>query len=133
MDLVGSPGNTGHPGVHRSWRRASARFVELVAAPAVRMAPDRLLASARSSGAVPDPVRRTRATPGGPFAIPPSHVGPHGRSYSRTLGRYDAGGARAIPRTDAPAVRVRTCERNRREFGRLAHYPAVLARFSRSS
>src|SRR6266478_4662612 len=58
MDLDSSAGDPGDGAICLPRRRTSAAPVELAAAAALRLAPDHLLASAGTSGAVPHPLRR---------------------------------------------------------------------------
>src|SRR5262249_12982347 len=58
MGLPGPAGRPGDPALRRPRRRDREAAVELGAPPALRLAPDQLLAGARAAGPVPDPVRR---------------------------------------------------------------------------
>src|ERR1700687_2193160 len=82
--------------LHR--RRNRAAPVELAAAAAVRLAPDHFLASARTSGVVPHPLRRLGIAPLRSPWFPPSHEG--------WLGAYDAGRAGTIPAAHARTLRL---------------------------
>src|SRR5579864_6872487 len=99
MDLDGSASDSGDTGVHRHRRRNRAASVELAAAAALRLAGGHVLASARDTGAVPHPVRRTWSTRVWPVQFPPAH--------GREVPADDAGGARAIPAADAGTLRLR--------------------------
>src|SRR5260370_19326167 len=104
MDLPGSAGNSGDAGIYRRWRRNRDAPVELAAAAALRLAPDHLLASAWTSGAVPDPLRRTWMAPFRSPQFPPSH--------ERPLRAHDTGRARTIPATHARTLGLRAvCKR----------------------
>src|ERR1700756_3526552 len=91
IDFHCSAGDSGDAGLYRHRRRNCAASVELAAAVALRLAPDHLLASAWTSCAVPDPLRRTWTPPFRSLQFPPSH--------GRALWAHDAGRARTIPAT----------------------------------
>src|SRR6266849_1889299 len=97
MDYPCSAGDSGDPGIYRHRRRTSDAFVELAAATALRLAPDHLLASAGTSGAVPDPLRRL----GWSWLSSLQYSAANRRAYSATSGRAlgadDARGARKAP------------------------------------
>src|SRR2546430_51390 len=99
--------------VHRARRRGREVAVELAAAAAFRLAPDHVLAGARTAGAVPDPLRRILDARrlGPPCADPPSHRRSHGGSRRRALGEDDAGRAGTIPAAPARPVRLRSGRR----------------------
>src|SRR5271165_1450730 len=100
MDLPGPAGDSGDGAVYRGRRRSGAASVELVAAGALRLAPDHPLAGAWHPGAVPGPVWRVRWTPRvSPFELSPPHV--------RALGTNDARGAGALPARHARTLRLR--------------------------
>src|ERR1700691_129271 len=73
MVLHRSAGNPGNAADCCHWRRNCSAPMELVVAPAVRMAADHLLASAWTSDAVPNPVRRLALAQPRPLQPPPSH------------------------------------------------------------
>src|SRR3954447_2379652 len=98
MDFPGAARNPRFPALHGGRRRSRAATVELAAATAVWLAPDYVLAGARAARAVPDPLRRS----GGP-RLPIELPSP----ARRALAALDARGARAVPRRDAGAVRLR--------------------------
>src|SRR5207249_5395152 len=58
MDFHCPAGDSGDPCIYCHWRRNSVAPLELAVAAAVRLAPDHLLASPWTSGAVPHPLRR---------------------------------------------------------------------------
>src|SRR5258708_7203028 len=98
MDLDGSLGDSGNPRIHIHRRPTGDAVVELAAANALRLAPDYLLASPRTPGALPHPLRRTgRAR----TFRPPQFPAPHGRA----LGTHDARGAREVPPELARSLR----------------------------
>src|SRR5882724_8740659 len=100
MDLDSSTGDFGDPAICRHRRRTGDAFMELAAAAALRLAPDYLLAGARTPGAVPHPLRRTgRARTFRPPQFPQSH--------ERALREHDARRAGAIPATHARTLRLR--------------------------
>src|SRR6266536_772380 len=98
-DFHCSAGDPGDAVVYGHRRRSSAAAVELAAAAALRLAPNHLLASAWTSGAVPDPLRRTWIARFRSFRYPPSH--------GRALRAHDSGRAGTIPATHARTFRLR--------------------------
>src|SRR6266852_718266 len=98
-DFHCSAGDSGDSGICRHRRRNSAAPVELAAAAALRLAPDHLLASAWTSGAVPDPLRRIWISRFRSLQYPPSH--------GTALQAHDAGRAGTIPATHARTLRIR--------------------------
>src|SRR6266571_4048487 len=99
MDFHCSAGNSGDARICCHWRRNSATPVELAAAAALRLAPDHLLASAWTSDAVPDSLRRTGRARFRSLQFPPSH--------ERALRAHDARRAGTIPATHARTLRLR--------------------------
>src|SRR6266403_5532166 len=93
MDLDSSAGDPGDGAICLPRRRTSAAPVELAAAAALRLAPDHLLASAGTSGAVPHPLRRL----GWPWLSSLQYSATDKRAHGRTLGAHDARGARKVP------------------------------------
>src|ERR1700683_5540504 len=83
--------------IHR--RRNSVAPVELAIAAAVRLAPDSLLASAWTSGAVPDPLRRLSLARFTTLQLPPAH--------GRALQAKDARRARTNPAARTRILRLR--------------------------
>src|SRR5258708_961036 len=100
MDLDGSLGDSGNPRIHIHRRPTGDAVVELAAANALRLAPDYLLASPRTPGSLPHPLRRTgRARTFRPPQFPQSH--------ERALREHDARRAGTIPATHARTLRLR--------------------------
>ncbi len=82
--------------VHLDWRRNSDAALELVAAVAVRLAADFVLAGYWAAGALPDSVRRTQFAWRSAIGRPAADAG--------TMGEDDARGAGEVPRGDAGAL-----------------------------
>src|SRR5712692_8392486 len=108
-DFHCSAGDSGDSGICRHRRRNSTAPVELAAAAALRLAPDHLLASAWTSGAVPDPFRRIWMAPFRSPQFPPSH--------ERPLRAHDAGRAATIPAAHARTLGLRAIDQ--REQGAM--------------
>src|SRR5919206_3235051 len=94
-----SAGDPGDAGIHVSRRRDRAAAVELAAAAALRLARGHLLASARASGAVPDPLRWIR--------LARVHALQHAPPHAGALRAHDPGGAGTVPATHARALGLR--------------------------
>src|ERR1700676_1699729 len=94
-----SAGDSGDAAICLHRRRTCDATVELAAAAALWLAPDHVLASAWTSGAVPDPLRRIWKAWLRPYKLPPSH--------ERALWKYDARGAGAIPASHARTLGLR--------------------------
>src|SRR5258708_7419485 len=93
MDLDSSGGDPGEGAICLPRRRTSAAALELAAAAALRLAPDLLLASAGTSGAVPHPLRRM----GRPWLSSLQYAAANQRAHGRALGTHDPRGAREVP------------------------------------
>src|SRR5271169_3694001 len=87
MDLCGCP--TGDRRFPRDWRRSGDASVELAVADAVRMAANYLLAGVRTTGSVPDSVRRLGWSRRSSLQFSTAH--------GREVGAHDARGAREVP------------------------------------
>src|SRR6266404_651474 len=98
MDFHCSAGDPGDAAIYHHRGRNSAALMELAAA-ALRLAPDHLLASAWTSGAMPDPLRRIWMARFRSLSFPPSHEG--------ALRADDARRAGTIPATHGRALRLR--------------------------
>src|SRR5260370_12781659 len=112
MDLDSSAGDPGDGAICLPRRRTSAAPVELAAAAALRLAPDHLLASAGTSGAVPHPLRRM----GQPLLSSLHYAATHERAPGRVLGEDDARRARKVPPKLALSLR-RLCSVSQRTQG----------------
>src|SRR5712691_3788852 len=116
MDLDGSLGDPGDPGIYVHRRRTGDAFVELAAAAALRLAANYLLAGHRTTGPLPDSVRRL----GWSWFSSLQYAAAHGRAYAaangRALGAHDARGARKIPPELALSLRW-LCSANQRTQG----------------
>src|SRR5690348_6456609 len=101
MDLDCAASDFGDGIVHHYWRRNCDALVELAAAAAVRMAPDYVLAGARTAASLPDSVWRVGGIRGrkGAHASPHkrTHGGTNGRTHAGTVGKDDPRGTREIP------------------------------------
>src|SRR5580693_1395328 len=113
-DFYCSAGNSRHGAVCLSRWRTGAAPVELAAAAALRLAPAYVLASAWTSGAMPDSLRRIRI-PRWPLARPMAHERAHGRLQRS----HDAGRAGTIPA--AHERNLRRGFNGCRELGRKAN------------
>src|SRR6266567_1430835 len=109
MDFHCSAGDCGNARICCHWRRNSATPVELAAAFTLRLAPDHLLASAWTSGPVPDSLRRTWMAPFRSSQFPPSH--------ERPLRAHDARRAATIPAAHARTLGLRAIDQ--REQGAM--------------
>src|SRR5713101_8910186 len=112
MDLDSSAGDPGDGAICLPRRRTSAAAVELAAAAALWLAPDHLLASAGTSGALPHPLRRMER----PWLSSLQYAATHERAHGRALGAHDARGAREVPAELALSLR-RLCTATQRTQG----------------
>src|SRR5258708_2643982 len=112
MDLDSSAGDPGDGAICLPRRRTSAAPVELAAAAALRLAPDLLLASAGTSGAVPHPLWRM----GQPWLSSLQYAAANQRAHGRALGADDPRGAREVPPELALSLR-RLCSVSQRTQG----------------
>src|ERR1700683_745496 len=99
MGFHRSAGNSGDAGIYGYWRRNCAAPVELAAARAFWLAPDRLLASAWTSCALPDSLRRVWVPRAAALRWPMARKG--------TLRPHDAGRERTVPGAHARNLRRR--------------------------
>src|SRR5258706_2616256 len=90
MAVHRSGGASGDGAVHVSRGHDREAAVELAAAAALRLAPDHVLAGARSAGALPHPVRRLRALRA-PLQHAPADVRALGENVPRGPGAASAG------------------------------------------
>src|SRR5207302_5863015 len=101
MDLDSAAGELRNDTIHLHGRRAGDASMELAAATAVRLAPNYLLAGARTVAALPDPVRGLGRFRGRKRAHASSHErthgGKNGGAHEGTVGKDDPGGTRKIP------------------------------------
>src|SRR5207253_636443 len=101
VDLASSSGDRRNHPIYFHWRRARNASLELAATATVRLAPNYLLAGARTVASLPDSVRRLGRFWGRERAHASSHEGRHGGenggTHERTVGKDDAGGTRKIP------------------------------------
>src|SRR5260370_35667840 len=93
MFFHSAAGNPGDAAICLHRRRNGDASVELAAAAVIRLAPGYLLASARTSCAVPDPLRWIWRARFRPPQFPPSH--------ERALRERETGSAGTIPATHA--------------------------------
>src|SRR2546425_865152 len=107
MDFPGAAGDSRDACIYRHRRRSRAATVELAAAAALRLAPDYLVASAGTAGAVPDPLRRIWTPRFRFIRYPPSLSRAHGRPHGGALGHHAPRGAGTIPARHARTSRLR--------------------------
>src|SRR5260370_2673396 len=93
MDFPCSAGDSGDGAICLPRWRTNAAPLELAAAAALRLAPDHLLASAGTSGAVPHPLRRMER----PWLSPLPYAAANQRAHGRALGAHDPRGPREVP------------------------------------
>src|SRR6266853_4307747 len=121
MDFPWPAGDSGDAPIYLPRRRTGAAPVELAAAAALWLAPDHLLASPGTSGAVPHPLRRM----GRSWLSSLQYSATDKRAHGRALGAHDARGARKVPRRLSGTLQpIRAAERQADGLSNgVGHFP----------
>src|ERR1700674_1639484 len=106
MDFHRTAGDPGDAGICLHRRRTRDVAVELVAAAALWISPDYVLAMAWNSVSLPDPLRRRWTARFGSLQSSQSDRRSPRRSHGRSLGRHDARGAGTIPAAHTRTLRL---------------------------
>src|SRR6266852_359846 len=106
MDFHRAAGDPGDAAICLHRRRTRAATVELVAAAALWISTDYVLARAWNSVAMPDPLRRVWTPRFGSLQSPQSRRRSPRRSHGRSLGRHDTRRAGTIPAAHTRTLRL---------------------------
>src|SRR5260370_35797108 len=104
MDFHRAAGDPGDAAICLHRRRTRAATVELVAAAALWISTDYVLARAWNSVAMPDPLRRVWTPRFGSLQSPQPHRPTPPRSHRRALGRHDTRRAGTTPAPPTPTT-----------------------------